>query len=290
MQRLRWPRFTALIAVTVLSALVINWIRVIVIIYAGHVTQMQHYLVAKEHFSFGYAMFVPLLIAIVLAARRIGSSNPPPARTQRSTTAERIAPSGLAGSVALLAATAIVGASHGAAADARPVLGALPILTGQWQGPLPAQDGWNPEFAGAVEELRAAYAMDTSRIEIYVNLYGRQTQGAELINDRNSVAPAWSVVRRLAGSWRSPASFIAEDAAKRRWVIAYIYASGERLTSSAALTQLHYGARAIWGPAPAGLIALAAPCASDCELTAAHVSQFWNDHERELAQIIPREL
>jgi EpsI family protein len=294
MQRLRWPRFAALIAVTVLSALVINWIRVIVIIYAGHVTQMQHYLVATEHFSFGYALFVPLLIAIVLAARRIGSSNPPPARAEPSAATVHSAPiGGLAGSVALLAATAIVGASNGAGADARPVLEALPILTGQWQGPLPAQDGWSPEFAGAVEERRAAYATDTARIEIYVNLYGRQAQGAELINDRNSVAPAaaaWSVVRWLPGSWQSPASFIAEDVAKRRWVIAYIYASGERVTSSAALTQLHYGARALWGPAPAGLIALAAPCATDCDLAAAHVSQFWNDHGRELAQIIPREL
>jgi EpsI family protein len=294
MQRLRWPRFAALIAITVLSALVINWIRVIVIIYAGHVTQMQHYLVATEHFSFGYALFVPLLIAIVLAASRIGRGNSPPARVERSPAAMRNAPiGGLAGCVALLAATAFAGASNGAVTDARPVLAALPILTGQWQGPLPEQAGWNPEFAGAVEERRAAYVMDRARIEIYVNVYGRQKQGAELINDRNSVAPTaagWTVVRRLPGSWQSPASLIAEDAARRRWVIAYIYSSGARVTSSAALTQLHYGTRAILRPAPAGVIALAAPCATDCELAATHVSQFWNDHGRELAQIIPREL
>ncbi len=295
MQRLRWRRFAALIAVAVLSALVINWVRVIVIIYAGHVTQMQHHLVATEHFSFGYALFVPLLLAIVIAARRIGSTDPQPAQLEPLKGAVRSTPIvALVGSIALLCATAICGASNGAFADTRPALGMLPVLTGQWQGPLPARTGWNPVFAGAVAEQRAAYATDTSRIELYVNVYGEQRQGSELINDRNSVAPgagAWSVVRKLAGSWQSPTSFIAEDAAKRRWVIAYIYSlGGERVTSSAALTQFHYGARAIWRPVPAGVIAIAALCATDCDPAATLVSQFWNDHGREFAQLIPREL
>ena len=294
MHRLQWRRFAALIAIAVVSALLINWIRVIVIIYAGHLTQMQHYLVATEHFSFGYALFVPLLFAIVVAARRIGSSMAQPVQLERPTAPVRSTPLvGLVGCFTLLVATAIAGASGGAFADARPTLGALPVLTGEWQGPLPAEAGWNPEFAGAAAEQRAAYVTDTSRIEIYVNVYGQQRQDAELINDRNSVAPAaaaWSVVRTLPGSWQMPASFIAEDAARHRWVIAYIYSSGGRVTASAALTQLHYGVRAILRPVPAGVIALAAPCATDCELTATHVSQFWNDHGRELAQLVPREL
>ena len=33
---------------------IVNWVRVIVIIYAGHLTNMEHYLVAQDHITFGW--------------------------------------------------------------------------------------------------------------------------------------------------------------------------------------------------------------------------------------------
>ena len=61
-----------LLATATLAALVTNWLRVVVVIYVGHVSNMQNYLVAREHLSFGYALFIPLMAVIFLVARRLG--------------------------------------------------------------------------------------------------------------------------------------------------------------------------------------------------------------------------
>jgi len=69
---LGWRRTLRYLGITIGMALVVNWVRIIIVIYAGHVTHMQSYLVAREHVSLGYAMFAVLLYAVVRIGLRLG--------------------------------------------------------------------------------------------------------------------------------------------------------------------------------------------------------------------------
>ena len=65
----RWGPRVALLGVAAAIALVANWIRVFVIITAGYLTEMQHYLVTVDHYYFGWALFLVAMVPLFLFAR-----------------------------------------------------------------------------------------------------------------------------------------------------------------------------------------------------------------------------
>jgi exosortase A len=286
---LRWRRALTLLSITAGLALVTNWIRVVTVIYVGHVTQMQGYLVAKEHRSFGYALFIPFLLAVLWIARRIErgqAAEPAPPRVAE--VERRGRPADFALVMALTAVPIVIWARTPEHAEA-PQLAPLPIVTGAWQGPLPAAAAWQPRFVNPTEERRASYAVAGQRVEIYLNVYGRQAQGHELVFHRNSVAPIdrYTLIRRLpAGSATPPAQVVAESNGAR-WVVTQAYEVGGWRTASPALAQLYYGVHAIVRPVPAGTLAIAVRCEADCNSAASAVDGFWRDHSGELLKLIP---
>jgi EpsI family protein len=288
LQRLNLIRFALLGAATVGLALLVNWLRVVAIIYAGQASNMQHYLVATEHLSLGYALFAPLLLGILLVARRLGRSEKaaPPRALQpaRASGAAWLAPLALV-VVPVLAATA-----HSPRV-VEPTLGRLPILTETWQGPLPAAALWQPEFAGAAAEVRAAYAHGEQRVEVYANVYGEQAQGRELIHFANSTTPVarWPRVSAVDGG-DGLRTMIAQHAASQRWVVAQRFVVGGRATSSALLAQMIYGAHALLSPVPAGVVAFAAPCVPDCDAAQAAIDAFRKEHGAAVAALMPARL
>lgn len=293
MQGLRVRPMLWLIGSAVAMALVVNWVRVAVIIYAGHATGMQHYLVANEHETFGYLMFVPLLSGIIYIAHRLGRNEP--ARRDTAEPGESPAqavPAGWAWPLALLCVPIGVTATASSIDRLDVPMGKLPILTGAWQGPLPANEDWQPQFTNPAGERRAAYATDANTVEIYVNVYGAQSPGRELVFYKNSVIPSdrWSLIQRLPRRDGTPPMVIAADSTGARWIIAHTYRVGARLTSVPVLAQLYYGAYAVWRPAPAGALAMAAPCLPDCDAAIERVSGFWRDNAEVFATLIPHQL
>jgi exosortase/archaeosortase family protein len=80
-----WRRRLLLFAVAVVVGMVANWIRVYVIIVAGYVTDMQHYLVQVDHLAFGWAVFsvafLPVLwLGFRLERPALAPRRPPPQR------------------------------------------------------------------------------------------------------------------------------------------------------------------------------------------------------------------
>ena len=73
-----------LVALAIALAMLTNWIRISIIIVAGHLTDMQHYLVSGEHYSFGWAVFAVAMAIYFLIVRRWVAERPavaaPPAR------------------------------------------------------------------------------------------------------------------------------------------------------------------------------------------------------------------
>jgi EpsI family protein len=287
LQRLTPRRLAILFALAIGVALLTNWLRVITVIYAGHLSAMQHYLVAVEHKSLGYAMFVPMLVAIVSAARRLGG-----AESQASSPAPRkpasvsIAVFGAA--VALLSAPVYLWAQQNDV-EARSLLGTFPLLTGEWQGPLPAAAQWRPRFVGASDERRASYSRAGQRVEVYLNAYGPQSPGQELVFHRNSVAPAdqWTLVRTIGASAAGPSMMLVTDGSGDRWIVTREYVVGGRATADPALAQLYYGLQALVRPTASGLVAFAAACKPDCDAAVERVASFRAGDGRLFLELIP---
>lgn len=292
LQNVRGRRWIEVLAFAAACALVTNWLRIIVIIYAGHVSNMQHYLVAVEHLSLGYALYVPLLAAIVWYARRAGADAAALAPANRQDLSAAQLMKGLTGPLTLCAAAAVVLWTTQVANAPRASLLPPPLLTGAFQGPLPPQASWQPQYHGADAEFRASYlATDGQRIEIYANVFGVQSDGRELVRFENSIAPggSWTVVRG-ADAGRELDAFVATSSLNERWVMGQVYRIGATATPSAAAAQLIYGWSAMWRPVPAGVIAVAVPCKTDCDTASRTLSNFWQANVAAISAMIPEKL
>jgi EpsI family protein len=289
-QGLRGKRALLLIAIAAAAALIVNWVRVIVIMYAGHLTNMEHYLVARDHITFGWLLFVPLLLVVTLLGRRLSRGATPPEMPHQVASVESVRGAQWLLPVACLCVPMLsVMTSHGVTFDA-PRLAPLPVLAGEWQGPMPADPAWQPRFTGPADQRQAAYTSPQGAVQLYLNVYGRQAQGRELIFFSNSVAPSegWTVVSSQRRDRMTV--IVAIDRADRRWAIAQTYAIHGRHIAAAAVAQLYYGLLAAWRPVPSGTIALAAPCREDCAEAVELLDAFWQAHRVTITNLLPAEL
>lgn len=289
-QGLHAARIAVLLTSAVVLALITNWLRVIIIIYAGHVSNMEHYLVAEEHLTFGWLVFVPLLVTVSLLARRLGRSAVPSHHSGSSPLPSAAHSGTWLLVVALLLIPLFVTLRPAATFDA-PRLGRMPIMVDEWQGPLPGNTSWQPHYVTPADERRAAYASSEGEVQVYVNVYGAQTAGHELIFFGNSVAPTdrWKIVEQLAPR-DGLVTMLVSDATNARWAIAQTYSVGSRLTHVPVLAQLYYGVHALWSPVPSGTIALAAPCSSECHDAVERIHAFWRDRNQALVGLMPSNL
>ncbi len=66
-----WRSRLLLLAIAGTLALVTNWLRVFIIIVAGHLTNMQHFLVKVDHYYFGWFLFAFALLFYVYVSARL---------------------------------------------------------------------------------------------------------------------------------------------------------------------------------------------------------------------------
>lgn len=292
MQSVRRQQLVSLLCAAIAAALITNWLRVVIVIYAGHVSNMQHYLVATEHKSLGYVLFVPMLLAIGYVARRLGGNANTVESTARGDDSISRVKAGWIAPAILLSAPVLVWAVPSGGTQSDPLLAPLPIKTGAWQGPLPASDEWQPQFVAPADETRASYSLGEQRVEVYLNTYGAQSPGQELVFHSNSVMPAerWTLVRRLSRAGSAPPMAIAADQGGERWVIARNFVVKGRVTGHAALAQLYYGIYALWQPVPGGTIAVATRCSPSCDDAAKRLDRFWTDNGELFVGLIPQVL
>lgn len=299
--RMRGVRALAYVLACGVLALVANWIRIIIVIYAGHIAGMQTYLVAVEHLTLGNVIFVCLLVLVLLLARAVAPAST--ARARRPWTSDPFPGTAIRRGSALpfaaIAAALLVTAFAAAYPRAANALhdvspGGLPLTTGRWQGPLPGAAAWTPNFVGAAGERRASYSSAAGTVELYVNAYGVQHQGQELVQYANTLlAPgtwqrAWpQATQPLSQRAPSPASFEASTDDGRRWVLAYLFDVGGWYTSREPLAQLAYGLQAIRRPVPSGVVALAVRCDTDCAAARALATAFWDDMSGPILGMLP---
>lgn len=200
------------IAVSILA----NGIRAYVLIMIGHLTQMRRGQ-GIDHYFYGWLVFTVLMTAWFLVGAAFRDREAPEAPANRSdaesgpsgavSRGRWIAVAGLA-VVALAAWPAFDGFASSLGRDARVAAIAAPSPQGAWSGEAEAGSVWRPRFHGAATETEHRYSGPEGSVRCYIAYYANQTQGRELLHERNSVVdgddPRWRVVhqgsRRVEGS------------------------------------------------------------------------------------------
>lgn len=188
----KWRQRTILLAVTLLSLLVCNWVRVYVVILVGYRTEMQHSLVA-EHTALGWILFVVFMAPIMWLMLR----SEPPSKDSESSSRPPTSIESRNVIVAAVVAALLLGimrATEAALLDAgAPSPGRLAILGDGHEVPTSASP-WQPQFRNA-HELRAQFPSGSTTVEVFVAAYPRQDANHRVIAYENSFVPeSWRPV------------------------------------------------------------------------------------------------
>ncbi len=270
------PRRALLCAVAVLVGLGANWVRVYLIVIAGHLTHMQHYLVVKSHYGFGWALFAVLMCAYLYfvqpKARSEGVPLQQPIDARQSfNRTERFTP--YVAGIALLAAPAFLLARE--FHDAPSVAISLPtLMEGGW-AQASADADWKPKYAGADAQSSAAYTRGAERIEMYRAVYAEQYQDKELVNEENDAIGMSTREVELTGLASSAFDETrVRDAQGGEWLYWRAYRIGKRAVRSGLLEQLTYAMAAMRGPIASRVTVLRARCDTDCHAARRRLTEF----------------
>lgn len=312
-----WQGRAASIALGALLAVVSNWIRVFGLVVIGHLTEMQSSLVS-DHELYGWIIFSMSLAVFFFLARRVDaldarfasadaareptSQSDDNRRTVTSAPRARavswrtlVAPSG----AAMLGPLLLLGSQgrppSGEPSDATPGIAPTAEWTLQSQSAEPWQDRvrgdsssapttWKPAYRGADEHRIVLYANDSVAVRVDRVLYRSQSQGKELINSENRLAPdSLTANGGIAGP--------VDETGRMVNVTAVRTASGVRLIwwwYNVANVNTHFGTEAkllelaaFAARSPASeLIAVSTPCLTDdCALAPATLYRFVSGRE-----------
>jgi exosortase A len=276
-----------LLAISGALAIASNWLRVFIIIYAGHVTDMTHYLVRVDHYNFGWVLYAFVLGVFFLIVRRLPDSNPERAAPgNRSAAMSPRMPAALAALAGLalgwmVSVTADLGQARDNADNGQAGRRDIDdVRFGPWQ-PGPAMGDWVPVFPGADAESLVDFTREGERIGVYTATYLRQAQGRELIGHDSRVQGSGSGrlamhnVRAIAGAipmeaieaeWRS--------ASGSRALLWWTYRVGSSEFTSGLRAQLWYGLASLWSEPVSAVVAMRAECRPDCEQARSSLQEF----------------
>jgi EpsI family protein len=295
-------QFWVVVLTAAAFAVVTNWIRVVTIIVVGYATDMQHPIVAEGHLTFGWILFACVILVYCLwarvylrrlpelpAGRGVAPGHSPDIRGRDFAARALLAfVAACVGPVWLMLSQVSV-----EKAASQPVEFRLPVVSGEWVGPLLSDSPLRPQFVGAVAERYGAYVRadrGEDRVHVFANLYLEHRQGAELVGYSNVVLTEslWdlsSLQRHAAnaatgGLIPSFHEYSVRDSSGARWVVRQTNVVGGRTIASdwESKVALGFGALAMQAPR-AGFLALAARCAESCEAASASVASVWQSLE-----------
>jgi EpsI family protein len=246
---------------------------VFIIIVAGHLTGMQHFLVKVDHYYFGWFLFafaLGLYLYISSCVPRGARTAPSKAQAVEQPARRRpIIAAVLSGAALALGPTwLIVGV-----AKVEPTGQQSPPTLDNWSGPSLYLSDWRPVFENSDEEFLAAYHHEAmGDVALYRANYHSQHQGKELRGYFNTVLGAQyqskaSHQREIeAGGRAFPLSEqIAAGTNAHDLLIWSVFAIDGKPDPMGFSSQLAYGVRSLVRYPEASVLAMAAECRPDCE-------------------------
>ena len=292
----------AFVALALMVAILTNWIRVAVIIVAGYMTDMQHYLVAVDHYNFGWYLFVAMLIPLYFLGRMFEQHE----KTLDAVTQDKKAVGGqelnrLSLNAVIVAAVLLAfipafgvlveraGRTNGDFVDRIEIPATLTAW--RWEESSPGRN--TPYFYGADTEITGRYVRTDIEIDVYVNRYAIQSQGKELISDNNRFVNR-NDYQELSVSTKSLKldsgdSFdfghvvaVARDGSQRELYFWYQVGAVPLLTRISVKIE-EFKAR-FSKNAGSGVIVLGIDCRNDCDGKSKMLEEFVVMHAKEIAE------
>lgn len=267
-----------LIAAGIFLAMLTNWIRVAVIVMAGHLTDMQHPLV-KEHDNFGWILYAVSLLPFYWFAYRL--SAPPEADAAgNNTTAQTQAVTPLTRRALLLTATVLLGALGLASALKYASHPAIPV----WETAAPASTAaplfpWQPAIHGSHHARVTRHIAPglATPVTFVRHEFGAPWQD-EIRDYRDDYFPApWHLVdtriTRIQPLGEIAMATIARSS-RRHQLVMYWFTVGEQNTVSLKTAKLLQALHLLEGKFGASLTFIATECASDCTAEEKYLREF----------------
>lgn len=261
-------------------AVLTNWIRVTSLIWIGHVTQMQHYLITESHYYYGWVLFCFALVPWFIVVNRLERAKADreqglTARARRSSAPFRLklSPSATVFLIFSVLIAVTVSSRELNVVDPRGLdfIAELPAGQQGWVGPEPAQSEWSPRFSGANGEVLGSYSKAGTLAEVYLAVYRSQAQGRELIGYNNSLSgdgyrqeSATVLSLQTGGKLIDVREIEVISATGQRRLIWFWYAIGERLAQAERAAMFWSAAYGLVGKDHGAVIAMSTSCASDC--------------------------
>jgi exosortase A len=255
----RWAQ-ALLVAAALAVALLANWIRVVAVIYAGHVTDMQSFLIG-DHYYFGWIVFMLMMVPVFVLGRRLETPAAP--RLRPAPHAAGLAP-GLALPAATLIAVMLPALAWWAITTASPPTGPEPVLparVGTWSLDGDAARDWQPLQPGAAVALGGRYTDGRRELDAWVVYYPRQSGGRQLVGYGSGVARPDD--GRLSGAGAGPGELTLRSPWGAERLIRYRYEVAGRVTASRGRAKLYQALGNLGGRPDAYGLMISARCSGD---------------------------
>ena len=256
-----------LVGIMAVAAIVSNWIRVLVVVDAGYRTNMQHYLVARSHYMFGWVLFSIVMFGFVWWCAR-----PPRAQqAQQSAPAVGASPSRWPVHVAVMLSLIVVpllayGLGGAAEVAVTPVAFRAPDGAGVWRGPV-------------LDRQRFVYAtangasVDLTALASSIHDPGKDlaTVLTSLVG-KGEAAPASS--HRITVDGLPYIETVTADSQGQPILLWSTYDIGGRRFVTPLLSRLWYGVASLGGTARPVLFAFWTRCSDSCDASRYTLTDF----------------
>lgn len=299
-QKSLWQK-GVLIGAGLLLTLIANWVRVSALVIVGQTSNMQSYLIQDEHVTFGWGLFVLLVVVPIVLMGRVMNQ----AKAQRIETVSPRTPAAAGNrlwspiATSTIAVVAIAAgpllASYAAMANhSDPVPLRVPRVGGGWSEPFENHTNWTPWFAGADSIVAASYEHGGDTVDVYILSYYQESQGRELINQSNTIADprSWKFKSQRDGrSEYSTAQVLpwreieVSSASGRSRIIRYWYDIAGRQTTRPLKAKLLQAWARLGGEPRGSLVAVAAACDSNCDRASATLDDFLSTGVKQLLDL-----
>lgn len=233
-----WAR-AVLFGAALLATIMANWLRIAIIIVAGHMTDMQHRLI-ESHYEFGWVTFAIMMVPVLFLGRYLEGIAPPraprsepPALSFRPAAAQGRT---LGAAIAILLLPGIAWSMVYRAGEPG-VPPTLPAAAGEWRLDGTAGPDWRPLQPGHSIELSGRYTDGARKVDAWVVYYERQRPGHKLIGDGNAFARAED--GRLRSGSGQPGEFRLVTGRRDDRLIWYRYQVDGRVTASGVKAKLY---------------------------------------------------
>ena len=291
-----------LAGIAIVLSIAANWIRIATIVVVGYVSEMQHYLVAVDHYFFGWAVFVVTQIPIFYVLRKLEAAETG-GELPRSVTSDRQLPERLwlprvAAGCGILCLVPVLGSVLEQESPSAPN-GSIhaPLMLEEWVWLDGGSTSWNPFFPGAYAEKKGEYRHDSYDIQLYANVFLTQSNGKELVGRTSGVMnraavfdqkPEKLVYSDRENSRREILRLVGTLPGGNRHVVVYWYVVGDNRFAVPIKVKFHEMLQYVKGERGSGVVALMMQCESDCEAEQEVILSFLVKHGNSLGYAVSR--